>query len=98
MAEANHSLTPNRIAERTRRHHAAVRTLALQSASKAVERQLQAKGLKVSLIPSRDIAVMAKDYFAQHHVRLIAEAKAWIATSPYFAEWRLAGVHKTTEH
>jgi hypothetical protein len=61
----------------------------MQSARKAVKYQLQAQGKKVSLIASRDIAVMAKDYFAQHHVRLIAEAKAWITTSPYFAEWRL---------
>jgi hypothetical protein len=37
MAEANHSLSPNRVAERLRQHHHAVMTLALMRARQAVK-------------------------------------------------------------
>jgi hypothetical protein len=43
---ANASLSPKREAERVRKHHAAVFTLALQRAKAAIKRQIQARGHK----------------------------------------------------
>jgi hypothetical protein len=51
-------------------------------ARKAVKRQLQAAGLKVSHVEMRVIAAQANEYVAQHRERLLIEATEFIARSP----------------
>jgi len=55
----------------------AVITLAQQAARKAVKRQFQAQGLKVSHMQARVITAAANDYL-RDHPELIAEAKETI--------------------
>ena len=86
---ATRTLSPKRIAQRLREHHHAVIVLARQSAARAIKAQIRAQGDKVSQVPARTIRVFADAYFDVHRERLIAEAKQVIATSPYFARWRL---------
>ena len=89
MAEANNSLSPKREAERVHRYRSAVMTLSLQRAKKAVEHELRAKGLKVAHYSCRELRLLAEQYFNQNRDALIADAEEVIATSPYFARWRL---------
>ena len=63
--------------------------LARQSARKAIKAQLKAEGLKLSQFSAKDISIRADAYFDVHRERLIAEAEQIVATSPYFARWRL---------
>jgi hypothetical protein len=84
---ANNSLSRDQ--ERVRRHCSAVITLALQKAKRAIEFELRAKGLKVAHYSCRELRLMAEQYFNQHRAELIANAEEVIATSPYFARWRL---------
>jgi hypothetical protein len=71
---ATRSLSPKRALEKLRQHRHAVAVLTLQRAKKAVERQLQAQGLKPRYIAPREINQLARDYLAQHHEELRAEA------------------------
>ena len=86
---ATQSLSPNRIAQKLREHRHAVIVLAHQSARKAIKAQLRAEGLKLSQFSAKDISIRAEAYFDVHPERLIAEAEQIVATSPYFARWRL---------
>jgi|SRR5215469_916254 len=83
------SLSPNRVAQKLREHRSAVLVLAHQSASKAIKAQIRAQGDKLNQVPARTISVFAEAYFLVHRERLIAEAEHIVATSPYFARWRL---------
>ena len=59
-----------------------IMTLARQAARKAVKRQFQAQGLKVSHIAAREITAAANDYL-RDHPELIADARetvdCWLA-------------------
>jgi hypothetical protein len=59
-------------------------TLAHREADKAVKRGLAAKGIKLQLIPHREITAIAQAYLAQHP-ELIEEAK------PIIEQWRREG-------
>ena len=93
---ARRSLSPNRVAQKLREHHHAVIVLAHQSARKAIKAQLRAEGLKLSQFSAKDISIRADAYFDVHRERLIAEAEQIVATSPYFARWRLPSANITT--
>ena len=83
------SLSPKQIQERTQLHRLAVMVLARRSARKAVKARLKAQGIRVSLVPVRDINALANDYLADHRAFFVVEAKQAIATWPGFARWRL---------
>jgi hypothetical protein len=72
-----------------RQHRQCVIVLACQSARKAIKAQLRAEGLKLSQFSAKDISIRADAYFDVYRERLIAEAEQIVATSPYFARWRL---------
>jgi hypothetical protein len=86
---ATRSLSPNRIVQKQREHRQCVIVLARQSARKAIKAQLRAEGLKLSQFSAKDISIRADAYFDIHRERLIAGAEQIVATSPYFARWRL---------
>lgn len=88
MATTN--LSQNRATQRLLKYRLAVATLARQAAIKAVKRQLQAQGVKLYSLSAKDIRALADVYLAQHREQLVAEAKQIVATSPLFAQWRLA--------
>jgi hypothetical protein len=52
----------------------ALALLAQRRATNAVKRALAARGLKVSQIPKREIAALARAYFDANHAALIARA------------------------
>jgi hypothetical protein len=89
MAKAARSLSPKQIAERTQLHRQAVMVLARRSARKAVEWRLKAQGVRVSLVPVRDINALVNDYLAANRAFFVVEAKQAIATYPGLARWRL---------
>ena len=93
---ATRSLSPNRIVQKLREHRQCVIVLARQSARKAIKAQLRAEGLKLSQFSAKDISIRADAYFDVHRERLIAEAEQIVATSPYFARWRLPSANITT--
>ena len=93
---AKRSLSPNRVAQKLREHRQCVIVLARQSARKAIKAQLRAEGLKLSQFSAKDISIRADAYFDVHRERLIAEAEHIVATSPYFARWRLPSANITT--
>ena len=93
---AKRSLSPNRVAQKLREHRQCVIVLAHQSARKAIKAQLRAEGLKLSQFSAKDISIRADAYFDVHRERLIAEAEQIVATSPYFARWRLPSANITT--
>jgi len=93
---ATRSLSPNRIVQKLREHRQCVIVLARQSARKAIKAQLRAEGLKLSQFSAKDISIRADGYFDVHRERLIAEAEQIVATSPYFARWRLPSANITT--
>lgn len=45
---------------------AVIATLAKQAAIKAVKRQLQAQGIKLTNMSHREIVILAEEYLAQH--------------------------------
>ena len=83
MAEATTSLSPNIDLW-------AVMALARLSATKAVKRELQAQGVRLHYISSKEMRELADTYLAQHRADLIAQAAEIVATSPRFARWRRA--------
>jgi hypothetical protein len=83
------AILSDRATQRMLRHRGAVVTLALFRAKNAVKGQLHAQGIKLASVSARELHYLADDYLDQHRARLIAEAEEAIATSPYFARWRL---------
>jgi hypothetical protein len=63
---ATRTLSPKQIAERTQQHRQAVMQLARLAAKRAVQDQLRAQGVRVSLVLPRDIAEKASAYLAAH--------------------------------
>jgi hypothetical protein len=96
MAQAARSLSPKQILGRIRQHRQCVIVLAHQSARKAIKAQLRAEGLKLSQFSAKDISIRAEAWFDVHRQELIAEAEQIVATSPYFARWRLPSANITT--
>jgi hypothetical protein len=97
MAQAKRSLSPKRALERLREHRRAVIALAHQRAKRLVQAGIRAKGQRLSDFSAREITLLAEDYLAQHRAELIAEAENAIATSLYFAEWRIPVFEKNAE-
>jgi hypothetical protein len=97
MAQATRTLPPKRVLERLQRHRRAVIALAHQRAKRLVQASIRAKGQRLSDFSAREITLLAEDYLAQHRAELIAEAENAIATSLYFAEWRIPVFEKNAE-
>jgi hypothetical protein len=91
---ANPILSPKREVERVHRYRAAVVTLALQKAKRVIEFQLRAKGHKLAYYSSRELRLLAEQYFDQHRPELIADAEQAIATWPGFARWRCTNAQR----
>ena len=66
MAQAVRSLSPKQILEKTQRHRQAVMVLARLAAKKAVQDQLRAQGVRVSLFPYAELMRQAGEYLAKH--------------------------------
>jgi hypothetical protein len=66
MAQAVRSLSPKRLAERARLHRQAVALLARLAAKRAVQDQLRAQGVRVSLFPHAELMRRASEYLANH--------------------------------
>jgi hypothetical protein len=66
MAQAVRSLSPKRIAERAQLHRQAVMVLARLAAKRAVQDQLRANGVRVSLVPPAEVMRQAGEYLASH--------------------------------
>jgi hypothetical protein len=66
MAKAVRSLSPKRLAERARLHRQAVALLARLAAKRAVQDQLRAQGVRVSLFPHAELMRQAGEYLAAH--------------------------------
>ena len=77
MAEASVTLSspqPRAISQTRAR----IAVLARRIAISAVKRQLQAQGMKVGVMPAREISLRAEQYLATHRASLIAEATATV--------------------
>ena len=97
MAEANGSLSPNRLAQRMIRHRAAIITRARQRAKKVVLLQLRAQGLKLAQFSAKEITLLVEAELERNRARLIAEAEEAINTWPGFARWRLPVANLTSD-
>jgi hypothetical protein len=60
------SLSPKRLAERARLHRQAVMQLARLAAKRAVQDELRAQGVRVSLFPHAELMRQAGEYLASH--------------------------------
>jgi hypothetical protein len=86
---ATQTLSPKRAPERLQQHRHYVIVLAHQSALKTIKAKLRAQGIKLHDFSARDLRIQPEAYFDANRQQLIDEAKGVIATSPYFAQWRL---------
>jgi len=66
MAKAVRSLSPKQILERTQRHRQAVMQLARLAAKRAVQDNLRAQGVRVTLFPHAELMRQAGEYLASH--------------------------------
>jgi hypothetical protein len=66
MAQAVRSLSPKQIAEKARLHRQAVMLFARLAAKRAVQDNLRAQGVRVSLVPPAEIMRQAGEYLANH--------------------------------
>jgi hypothetical protein len=89
---ATRSLSPKRAAERMQRFQAAVRTIALFKAKKAVQAQIKARGQRVSDYSCRDISLMAAVELERNREELINKATAVVATFPEFSRYGCANL------
>jgi hypothetical protein len=63
---ATRSLSPKRLAERTQLHRQAVMQLARLAANRAVQDNLRAQGVRVTLFPIAELMRQAGEYLAAH--------------------------------
>jgi hypothetical protein len=63
---ATRSLSPKQIRERAQLHRQAVMILARLAAKRAVQDQLRANGVRVSLVPPAQVMRQAGEYLASH--------------------------------
>ena len=66
MAQAVRSLSPKQIRERAQQHRQAVMVLARLAAKRAVQDNLRAQGVRVSLFPHAELMRQAGEYLANH--------------------------------
>ena len=66
MAQAIRSLSPKQIQVRAQLHRQAVLTFARLAAKKAVQDNLRAQGVRVSLFPIAEVMRQAREYLAAH--------------------------------
>jgi hypothetical protein len=66
MAQATRSLSPKRIAERTQLHRQAVMQFARLAAKRAVQDEMRAQGVRVSLVPHAEVMRQAREYLDAH--------------------------------
>jgi hypothetical protein len=66
MAEAIRTLSSKRLAERARLHRQAVLIFARLAAKRAVQDNLRAQGVRVSLFPIAELMRQAGEYLAAH--------------------------------
>jgi hypothetical protein len=60
------SLSPKQVAERAQRQRQAVMVFARLAAKRAVQDDLRAQGVRVSLVPPADIMAQAREYLCAH--------------------------------
>jgi hypothetical protein len=84
-----HSLRPNadgdvgaRLSTTENRMSAAIYTLAMYRAKKAVKEQLRRKGVKLSEVTARDIQILARLELDLRGPEFVAQGKEMIASSP----------------
>jgi deoxyribodipyrimidine photolyase-like uncharacterized protein len=63
---ATRSLSPKQIAERTKLHRQAVMIFARLAAKRAVQDELRAQGVRVTLFPHAEIMRQAREYLDKH--------------------------------
>jgi hypothetical protein len=63
---ATRSLSPKQIAERTKLHRQAVMIFARLAAKRAVQDELRAQGVRVTLFPHAELMRQAGEYLASH--------------------------------
>jgi hypothetical protein len=63
---ATPSLSLNRVVQRIREHRQAVMVLARLAAKKAVQGELRAQGVRVSLVPHAEVMRRAREYLDTH--------------------------------
>jgi len=66
MAQAVRSLSPKQIQVRAQLHRQAVMTFARLAAKRAVQDQLRAQGVRVSVFPHAELMRQAGEYLAAH--------------------------------
>ena len=66
MDRATRSLSPKQIAKRTQLHRQAVMVFARLAAKRAIQDQLRAQGVRVSLVPLAEIMRQAREYLDNH--------------------------------
>jgi hypothetical protein len=66
MAQAVRSLSPKRIAERTQQHRQAVMLFARLAAKRAVQDEMRAQGVRVTLVFPATITEKAREYLDTH--------------------------------
>jgi hypothetical protein len=66
MAQAVRSLSPKQILERTQLHRQAVMQLARLAAKRAVQDELRAQGVRVTVFPHAELMKQAGEYLASH--------------------------------
>lgn len=66
MAQATRSLSPKQIAERAQLHRQAVMLFARLAAKRAVQDEMRAQGVRVSLVPPAEVMRQAREYLDTH--------------------------------
>jgi hypothetical protein len=66
MAKAVRSLSPKQIAERTQQHRQAVMLFARLAAKRAVQDEMRAQGVRVTLVPHAEIMARGREYLDTH--------------------------------
>jgi hypothetical protein len=86
---ATRSLSPRQIQERAQLHRQAVMTFARLAAKRAVQDQLRAQGVRVSLFPHAELMRQAGEYLASHpelYQLALERARRMGYIDPRFAE------------
>ena len=63
---ATRSLSPKQILERTQQHRQAVMLFARLAAKRAVQDEMRAQGVRVSLVPPAEVMRQAREYLYTH--------------------------------
>jgi hypothetical protein len=66
MAKAVRTLSPKRIAERTQQHRQAVMLFARLAAKRAVQNEMRAQGIRLTLVFPAEVMRQAREYLDTH--------------------------------